>query len=830
MVLQRAVLFLAGWAAWVSLAPVVWSGDAPAVDFSRDVRPILAGRCFRCHGPDAAARQSGLRLDDRQAATAAAESGRAAIVPGRPEESELVRRIFAEDPSERMPPPESKLTLSDAERETLRRWIAAGASYRGHWSREPLRRPPLPPRAPWSSQDHPIDRFIDDALRQHGLQPLGQADRYRLIRRVTLDLTGLPPTVEEAEQFVQDAAPDAYERLVDRLLASPAFGERMAWDWLDAARYADSNGYQGDAERTMWPWRDWVVSAWNRNLSFDRFTVWQLAGDLLADATDETRLATGFCRNHMINGEGGRIPEENRVDYVMDITETVATVWLAATMNCARCHDHKYDPFTRRDYYQLFAFFNQTPIDGSGGNPQTPPVIEVPSAEQQQALAEAERQVQQLAAAVAEREQPWGQDGSAAALPEEIRTILKHAPQERDKDQVERLQKFFAERDTDYVRRVAALQQAREQRDSVRRAIPRVMVMQDRAEYRPTFMLEKGLYNRPGEEVRPGVPACLPPLSEGQKPDRLALAEWLISPANPLTARVIANRLWQQFFGIGLVKTAEDFGAQGELPSHPELLDWLACELRDSGWDVKRFCRLIVTSQAYQRQSHVTPQLREQDPENRLLARGPRYRLASWMIRDQALAVSGLLVHRLGGPPVQPYQPPGVWEEATFGNKKYHQDHGEKLYRRSLYTFWRRIIAPTMFFDSASRQVCTVRPSRTNSPLHALVTLNDVTYVEAARVLAARQLARLGEAASAEQLADSLLRAVLIRPAREPERKILAAAIRRWEQYYTEHPQQAEALLSVGEAPRPSGPAARLAALTAVANTILNLDETLTKE
>ncbi len=827
--MRKSPVIVVGFLVWLVFLARVQAEEAP-VDYLRQIRPILADNCFRCHGPDEAARQSGLRLDVPDMAMAPADSGRAAIVPGKPEQSELIRRVSSEDPSERMPPPETKRHLTSEQVDLLRRWIAQGASYQGHWSRQPVCRPPLPPPSPWAVDDHPVDRFIDQKLLDLGLQPTDQADRYHLIRRLALDLTGLPPTPEEAEAFLCDLSPDAYERLVDRLLASPAFGERMAWDWLDAARYADSNGYQGDAERTMWPWRDWVISAWNRNLPFDQFTIWQLAGDLLPEATDETRLATGFCRNHMINGEGGRIPEENRVDYVMDITETVATVWLATTLTCARCHDHKYDPFTRRDYYSLFAFFNQTPIDGSGGNPQTPPVLEVPTEEQRMAQARLSEQLTALQQELVQREQALLGQNSNEPLPEAIRKLLEHPPKNRDQNQWEQLEKHFVERAADYVQLIAQWREVQREYERLRREIPRVMITADRAEYRPTHILEKGLYNRPAEEVSPDVPSCLPLLGEESVRNRLALARWLVRPDNPLTARVIANRMWQHFFGNGLVRTPEDFGTQGEPPTHPELLDWLASELIESEWDIKRLCRLLVTSRAYRRDSRATPKLLEVDPENRWLARGVRYRLASWIIRDQALAVSGLLTVRLGGRPVFPYQPDGVWEEATFGNKGYRQDHGEHLYRRSIYTFWRRIMAPTLFFDVASRQVCSVRVLRTNSPLHALVTLNDTTYVEAARALATSQWRALDGQGTDAELVSGMFRRVLVRPPTPYELSVLCSALSRWELYYRQHPEAADALLSVGEWPRPQGPAPRLAAMTIVAHTILNMDETLSKE
>ncbi len=832
---------------WVRIIVIGWAvcsmraAWAAPPDFGREIRPVLADKCFRCHGPDEAARQSGLRLDVRDEALAAADSGAKAIVPGQPEESELVRRIMSSDASEAMPPPDSKQALSAAEKQLLRDWIQAGAPYSGHWSLEPLRRPPVPEVAEaWSR--HPLDAFVAHRHREQGLEHSPEAERYTLARRVYLDLTGLPPTPAEADQFVADAAPDAYERLVERLLASPAFGERMAWDWLDAARYADSNGYQGDNDRTMWPWRDWVVEALNANLPFDRFTVWQLAGDQLPEATAAQRLATGFCRNHMINGEGGRIPAENRVDYVMDMTETMGTIWLGATLNCCRCHDHKYDPFSRRDYYSLFAFFNQTPIDGSGGNPQTPPVLEVISADLADRLRRSADEAQRKQDQLKDYEQRWtttsagDADGADEAqpppeLPDEIQKILAQAPDARKNEQLDQLEKHFAEQAQDYVELLKSYRTARNRRDATRQAIPRVMVMQDQPEPRQTFLLDKGLYNRPGEEVSARVPDFLPPLSAEAPANRLGLAQWLMSEENPLVARVIVNRYWQQFFGQGLVATSEDFGTQGELPSHPKLLDWLAVEFRASGWDVKQLCRLIVTSSTYRQSSRVTPEQYEQDPPNRWLARGPRYRLPSWMIRDAALAASGLLVHRQGGPPVNPYQPPGVWEEATFGKKSYPQDHGEKLYRRSLYIFWRRIVGPTIIFDSASRQVCTVKQGRTNTPLHALTTLNDITYIEAARCLAESVALSLPEDAPLEQLATAAFRRVLVRPPSDEERRVVTESLSRYHAVFLADPAAAARLLAVGESPRrSSAPEPQLAALTALANLLLNLDESLSKE
>ncbi len=758
------------------------------VEFERDIRPILSANCFACHGPDANKREAELRLDTREGAHSVLE-------PGESAKSELFRRISSDDPDERMPPPETKRELSAKQVALLKKWIDQGAAWGEHWAFASLKRPGVPVLNAQQSAviRNAIDAFVQARLVDEKLNASPEAARHTLIRRVTLDLTGLPPTPEEVDPFLADRAPGAYERVVDRLLASPAFGQRMAWDWLDAARYADSNGYQGDGERTMWPWRDWVVGALNENLPYDDFTVWQLAGDLLSGATFEQRLATGFCRNHMINGEGGRIPEENRVDYVMDMSETMSTVWLGLTMTCCRCHDHKYDPLTQHDYYRMFAFFNQTPVDGGGGNAQTPPVLAAPTAEQRRQIEALERELAQLDA-----------NGGQS---------------ESDPKQIEEQRK-----------------QKQQQLDGLRKSLAKVMIMADRPDPRKTFMLDRGLYNKPGEEVTAAVPAMLPPLPADAPPNRLALARWLVASENPLTARVTVNRLWQQLFGVGLVKTTEDFGVQGEIPIHQELLDWLAVELRDNGWDVKQILRLIVTSHTYRQSSKniaaadgSTASLYELDPENRLLARGPRMRLPSWMLRDQALAASGLLVNEIGGPPVNGYQPPGIWEEATFGNKKYSQDHGQSLYRRSLYTFWRRIIAPTMFFDNASRQVCTVKLFRTNTPLHALLTLNDVTYVEAARALAERVLR--DEADSDKQRLDLVFRRLLARVPTDQERTILLGGLARSREQFQQDNTAAEQLLAVGESKRDDGlDAAEHAAWTTLCLAIFNLDEALTKE
>ncbi|HEV3343631.1 MAG TPA: PSD1 and planctomycete cytochrome C domain-containing protein [Pirellulales bacterium] len=814
------------------------AGGRAAVHFGRQILPLLSDRCFKCHGPDARQRQADLRLDD-EAAAKTPRDGLAAVVPGRSEASELYRRIASTDPDERMPPADSRPPLSPGEIALVKRWIDEGAAWSGHWAFERLTRPIAPQPGELAEQvRNPIDAFVFARLAREGLTPSPEAPRETLIRRLSLDLLGLPPVPAQTDAFVSDPSPDAYERLVDRLLASPAFGERMAWDWLDAARYADSNGYQGDGERTMYPWRDWVAQAFNGNLPYDKFTVWQLAGDLLPGATPEQTLATGFCRNHMINGEGGRIPEENRVDYVMDMTETLGTVWLGLTLNCCRCHDHKFDPVTQRDYYSLLAYFNQTPVDGGGGNPQTPPLMAAPAAEQTARLAKLAAEVDAAAGALDALEliqfprdegQTTADSEKAAAAPDAVKTILKLPAAQRNRGQLEQLETHWAKDSADYVLEVQKLRTAIDVRDGLSRSIPQVMVMADQPQERQTFILEKGLYDKPRDAVTAAVPAKLPRLPQGAPANRLGLAEWLVSPDQPLTARVTVNRLWQQFFGIGLVKTPEDFGVQGERPLHPELLDWLAAEFVDSGWDVKRLCRLVVTSATYRQMSKVSPELVQRDPDNRLLARGARFRLPSWMIRDQALAASGLLAGRMGGVPVNPYQPGDLWADITFDRKHFQQDHGEALYRRSLYTFWRRIVAPSLFFDSGSRQICTVKHLRTNSPLHALTTLNDVTYIEAARALAQRVLTA-GPPVANDRV-TALFRLVLARRPTAEELSLLAAGVERLKREFAADPQAAAKFLAVGESKRDESlDATEHAAYTAIASAVLNLDEALNKE
>jgi hypothetical protein len=811
------------------------------VDFSREVLPILSENCFHCHGPDAKGRKADLRLDTQDGAFLKNSEGNTAVVPGHPESSTLVERIFTSEREDLMPPPKSNRKLTARERDLLKRWVAEGAPWGVHWAFAPLKKPALPE----NGSRHPIDALVRERLKSEGLELQPRASRRTLLRRLSLDLTGLPPTPDQIAAFEADPAEDALGRVVDGLLASPHYGERMAWDWMDAARYADSNGYQGDRERTMWPWRDWVIGAFNRNLSYDTFTVWQIAGDLLPTPSQEQVLATGFLRNHPINGEGGRIAEENRVDYVMDMAETTGTVWLGLTFNCCRCHDHKYDPLLQTDYFRFFGFFNQTPVTGDGGDPQTAPRIEWPLGEQAAVLkkardekAEADKQVREAWNGSSEKRGVWaesflngepGQGADKSTKPGELRAALRLPEAKWSADQRKTVEVAWGKEDAEFKKLLAVRETKSKEVQRASDAIARVMVMADRPEPRQTFLLDRGLYNQPKQAVSAGVPVNLPGLAPGEPANRLGLARWLVSKENPLTARVTVNRIWQQLFGIGLVKTAEDFGVQAETPIHRDLLDWLAAEFRDNGWDLKALLRLIVTSETYLQSSDVPEGLAERDPQNRLLARGARFRMPSWMIRDQALAASGLLVRSEGGAPVKPYQPAGVWEEATFGNKTYQEDRGKGLYRRSLYTFWRRIVGPTLFFDTGNRANCAVKPLRTNTPLHALNTLNDTTYVEAARVLAERLLK-----ASPGNPQGVIRGAYLAVLAREPSPEELAlwttAAQKRLQSFHAD-PAGAARVLKVGASPRDvSFPAAEHAAYTTLCLSILNLDEALTKE
>jgi hypothetical protein len=1019
---------------WVVLTCVAVAEPAP--DFNRDVRPILSNHCFHCHGPDAGSREAGLRFDVPE------PDGGFAFVPGRVDQSEAFKRIASTDPDEQMPPPHVNKPLSAAQVAVLQRWVAAGAPYQAHWSLvgPKAAEPPAVARVEWVRNT--IDHFVLASLERTGLQPAPEAAPHELLRRVTLDLTGLPPTPAELDAFLADRSPDAYPRVVRRLLASPHFGERMALDWLDLARYADTNGYFGDATRQIWPWRDWVVQSFNRNLPYDQFTVDQLAGDLLTAPTPEQRIATGFSRNSMVNNESGAIDEEFRVEYVAERTETVGTVWLGLTVGCARCHDHKYDPISQKDFYQLYAFFNHSPEKGLVTQDNPPPEMDVATPAQRavlEALIAARRDAETALTATAARirdalmaweqtathelappdqnlslhalfepdmpgleekgsvtftdegllgraavfdgmqhleapeappfaaEKPWSvglwlqptgslsgvlariepagrrrgfeivwqkgrfqinlvsqwgasaielvtreparpaagdwqqlivtYDGSSRATgfhvyldgrpvafnivrdrldgptenaeplrlgrrdsglgfygrldelrllaravddadasawywSDRLRGPLARTPESRTpRDRQYLLDYYFARHGDAPARAVRTdVQAARAAETSYRARLPKTLVMQDLPEPRPTHLLKRGKYDDPGERVAADVPAALPPLPTDAPRNRLGLARWLVSRENPLTARVAVNRLWMQAFGEGLVRTPNDFGVQGEHPTHPELLDWLAVRFMDSGWDLKALIEVIVSSATYRQSSVPTPELLAQDPDNRQLARGPRFRLPAEIIRDQALAASGLLVPKLGGPSVRPYQPDGLWEAVTYdGEVSYLQDSGEDLWRRSLYTFWKRQAPPPalLTFDSPTRETCVVNRPRTNTPLQALTLLNDVTFVEAGRALAADVLNQPGDDHSRLQ---TLFRRVTARRPDDGDHASLLTLLGQQRKRFRADPAAAVRYIASGESPagRHLDPV-EVAAWSVTAHAVLCLDEAITR-
>ena len=755
------------------------------VSFNRDIRPILSNHCFACHGPDANARKSELRLDIRTSAL-----DKKAIVPAEPFESGIVNRIYHEDLSKRMPPIETKQPLSPEQKTLLRRWIAEGADYSEHWAWIPPRRSSVPTVEDMTWPRNEIDHFILAQLEEKGLSPSPEADQRTLIRRLSLDLTGLPPTPKEVENFIIDSSDDVYGTLVDRLLKSPRFGERMALHWLDLARYADSDGYHDDTARAMWPYRDYVIKSFCDNKPFDVFTLEQIAGDQIPNATREQKVGSAFHRNGPTSSEGGANPEEYRVKYAVDRVNTTATVWLGVTLQCAECHDHKFDPFTQREFYQFLAFFDQVPGDYLFRGLYAPPSIELSSS---------------------------AQEAELAALEASITALKKQAKANVNSDEIIK-QKLL---------------ETTELYDEFRARIPKLRIMQDVKERTPTHILLRGDFRKRGELVEPGVPALLPPLTGG-KPSRLTLGKWLVDPKNPLPARVTVNRFWAMLFGTGIVKTGEDFGSQGEWPSHLELLDWLAVEFIESGWDVKHILKYIVGSATY-RQSSITDEVRRKyDPENRLLTRGPRFRLPAEMIRDNALYVAGLLVEKRGGPSVKPYQPPGLWKEMAYGDspgKAYEQDHGDNLYRRGLYTFWKRSILYPAFaaFDAPIREECTVRRPRTNTPLQAFVMLNDITFVEAARVFAERILVRGGS--NLESRIDFAMKTAVARSPSPIELLILKTLLADMIDHYLAQPNDAGKIIAVGEWPVSDNlDPIMLAAWTSVAQAILNLDEMQTKE
>ena len=808
------------------------------ISFNREIRPILSDICFQCHGPDANSREADLRLDVRESALAD-RGGYAALVPGDPDESELIWLIFSEDSSEQMPPKDHPRQLSQSEKELIRNWVEQGAEYEAHWAFIPPEKavPEIEDDGGWIQNE--IDAFVLERLKKEGVEPSPEADKETLIRRLSLDLNGIPPTLEEIDRFLADNSSEAYEKVVDRLLASSRYGERMVWEWLEASRYADSNGYQNDDERGMWPWRDWVIDAMNDNMPFDRFTVEQIAGDLLPEPSQEQKLATAFLRNHMINGEGGRLPEENRIDYLVDQTDTVSTIWMGLSMSCARCHDHKYDPISQKEYYQLMAFFDKTEVDGAGRDPQTPPVLDLTTDEHErkmeeleQAKAEAAERLDKVERVIFPR--PEGKlaidsERAKSITNGTIQGLLKQPVNQRRPEPLIEVVAVFSETEPEYVEKTLDYIKAYQDLDIYGKSRPIVMIMEDSVE-RDTFILDKGSYESPTEKVITGFPAALNEgIDETGDLNRLDLANWLLADGNPLTARVTVNRYWQQFFGRGILEQVENFGVQSTPPVYEGLLDWLAVEFRENGWDIKAIHKLIVMSATYRQSSRISPDLLDRDPENELLARGPRFRMQSWMLRDQALALGGLLNETSGGPPAKPYQPEGIWEEASFGFIKYYPDSGDNLYRRSLYTFWRRIVGPPVFFDSGSRQVCEVKSLRTNTPLHALTTLNATTYAEAARGFGQRALNELNGSDS-ERLRKAFRMATSRYPSRS-ELRTLKQALGKYRKHFSKNRDAALEVATVGESARyESLDPVDHAAWSTVGLMLLNLDETLTKE
>lgn len=744
------------------------SAGENGVSYNFQIRPLLSDKCFACHGPDANKREAGLRLDLAESAFAPLRDnpGKFAIVPGKPEQSELYLRITSPDSSVRMPPPESHLgVLTPAEIELFRQWILEGAQYEPHWAFIKPQKKALPKIKDKNWPHNEIDHFILAKIEAQGLAPNETADKERLLKRLSFDLIGLPPTPEMMDRFLADNSDQAYEKMVDELLALPQYGEKMAVHWLDVARYSDSYGYQDDNIRTQWPWRDWVIHAFNQDLPYDEFLRRQIAGDMLPDSDKEKMLATAFFRNHKYTEEGGVIPEEYRISYLVDKTNTFAKGILGVTLECAQCHDHKYDPFAQADYYAMMAFFNNTKEEGYEGDVSVSKPAKTP--------------------------------------------ILRF-----DDADVQGLLKFINKPDTGAMM---------------------VSVMKEDT-FRKTYILNRGVYDKPGAEVQATpLPAVLA-FSENKYPrNRLGLASWTVDRDNPLTARVFVNQIWQEIFGRGIVKTSGDFGMQGELPSHPALLDWLAADFMENGWQIKRLLRQIVVSATYRQSTAVSEEKLRRDPENIYLARGPRNRLSAEHIRDMLLASSGLLNKKIGGPSVKPYQPKGLWESATSGRgvlARYVQDEGEALYRRGMYTFIKLTVPPPsmMLFDGSNRDQCEVKRLKTNTPLQALVMMNDPTMLEAARVLAQRLHA--AEQNPEKQVAQAFQR-ILCRKPKSKESALLNQYFEEQLQAFRNRQLDATKTLQIGEYPLPQGSSEQamqeMAALAKTLALIYNMEEAITK-
>ncbi|EON77164.1 hypothetical protein ADIS_2374 [Lunatimonas lonarensis] len=740
--------------------------DADQISYNFHVRPILSDNCFACHGPDPNTREAGLRLDTEEGAYAALKENpnAHAIVPGNAKNSEIIKRIVSDDPGEVMPPPQSNLKLTEEEKAILTKWIAQGAKYEPHWAFVVPEKRPLPSIKDKNWPANEIDHFTLAKMEKAGLTPNNRAEKAHLLKRISLDLTGLPPSLELIREYLQDNSEDATETLIDKLLADPAFGERMAVLWMDISRYADSYGYQDDNIRTQWPYRDWVIHAFNNNLPYDRFITWQLAGDLLPDTNKEKILATAFNRNHKYTEEGGVIEEEYRVEYNVDKTNTFTKAILGLSVECAQCHDHKYDPISQEDYFSMFAFFNNTPEKGYEGDV-----------------------------------------GQSKPAKTPIMWI--------EKNDLDGVLSFINHRDTARIM---------------------VSVMEDfKDTLRSTYILDRGLYDAPSREVFPNTPVSVLPFDENLPKNRLGLAKWTFDEKNPLTARVFVNLIWQEFFGAGIVKSAGDFGMQGDLPTHPELLDWLAVDFRENGWDIKRLIKTIMTSATYQQSAEVTPKKLELDPENRYLSWSPRLRLSAEHIRDLVLASSGLLNREIGGPSVKPYQPPGLWEAATSGRGElaaYRQDKGESLYRRGLYTFIKLTVPPPVpiLFDGSNRDMCEVTRGRTNTPLQALAMLNDPMVVEAARIMAFGLTQQYRD--TPDTAIEEAFTRILCRPPSKQEIDLLSGYFDDELNRFTERREDITPLMKIGDRPIENGmDEPDVAAMMQVVVALFNLEEAITR-
>lgn len=815
------------------LASVYVQAAGDAVSYNRDIRPLLSDRCFACHGPDDAKRDGELRLDvaDGELSPFRARDGHHVIKPGDPEASELWKRLTTSDHTLQMPPRDSeKKPLTEEQRALIRKWIEQGARIEKFWSFETPQPQALPSVKNKSWPAGRIDHFVLADLEKRGLAPQPPADKRTLIRRVTLDLTGLPPTRDEIQQFEKDEHPDAYRRLVERLTSTPQYGEHMARYWLDLVRFADTNGMHHDHFRDLSMYRDWVIRAMNDNLPFDQFATYQLAGDLLENATLDQKIASGYNRLHMVMDRGTNPPQESYTRNVVDQVSAFGTVYLGLTLECAVCHDHKYDPVKQKDFYQLFAFFNN--IDGdpeTPGRDQQPPFLKLPTPEESERLKDVETQlaaVQQELDQVKKTIEAQPADAKPDASAKSKGNTSTDAATESPKALAAQVKQKEDE-----------LKQLKGKRDELEKSFPIALVMKERTDMRPAYVLKRGAYDQPGDEVSRNTPAFLPPLKSGtgvnETPKtRLDLARWITDKRHPLMARVTVNRFWQQFFGVGLVKTSEDFGAQGEYPSHPELLDDLATNFVDADWDVKTLVHSIVLSQTYQQSSRVSPAEYRSDSENRLLARGSRIRLDSEVIRDQILAVSGLLNNSMYGKSVKPPQPTDLWRTVSMVSSStysFQQDTGDKIYRRSFYTFWKRAMPPPQMtiFDAPTRESCTSRRERTNTPVQALLLMNESQYFEAARHFAQRLLVNQYQS-DAERLSIAFESITSHRPSSE-ELADLRSGLTGFREIYKEDLEAAKAMTS--DVPL-SSDARRieLASLTMVINSLFNLDAAKTRE